>query len=367
MNFENEYKDISRYLKDVFSIPETSEEEKVKLSIIIQNSEEGSEEYISARNDLVASNLRLVIKMAGDYKGLGLSLDELVSEGNVGLIKGATHYDHTKGAKFSSYAAWWIKQSIKRALYEKNKTIRIPIASLRKIIKVKNAVKKLDQELGRPPTDEEVAKISGLSKNVVGRLRVIPLKTDSLDDHIDGESGDRMSNLIEDVSSPNACDELMFKELKKISKYLDNLNEREADILARRFGLRGYEVQTLEEISEVYDKTRERVRQIQNRALQKLRPFLIKDGYGNKEYVSDSKHLHSDENPFKYKVDLDKLLEKEYNNDLLELYKDNEELQKLGVLELMENFGAFYRMMVNDPRYKLEFPNGFKKPRKSKN
>jgi RNA polymerase primary sigma factor len=225
---------------------------------------------------LVRANLRLVVKVAHDFRGMGLPLQDLISEGNVGLIRAAEKFDPAKGAKFSSYAVWWIKQAMRRALFEKSKMIRVPIASAGKIRKIRNARGEMVEELGREPTDAELARRLAFSEKVVQRLRGVDLRTVSLDDPIlEGEKGE-LRNLIPDDRA-EAPDLLIgdAEAIQRMNRLFETLDPRERRVLGLRFGLDGSAPQTLEEVSRQIGRTRERIRQIQKRALLKLRRRIL--------------------------------------------------------------------------------------------
>jgi RNA polymerase primary sigma factor len=260
------------YMRDISEIPLITQEEEVELARRIH---QGDDE---ARLKLIRSNLRLVVKIAHDFKGMGFSLQDLVSEGNVGLMRAAEKFDPDKGAKFSSYAAWWIKQAMRRGLSEKSKTIRIPVASVGKIHKIRNARSQLTHELGREPTDKEVGAKLDFSERVISRLRQADFKTISLQDSINrGEEGE-IANLIPDENSLTPLHMLEGSEsTHRLNILLERLDAREKAILKMRYGLDGNPPRTLEQISRSIGRTRERVRQIQKRALNKLRRQIDQD------------------------------------------------------------------------------------------
>ena len=247
--------------------------EEVELAARIASGEE------EARSKLIRSNLRLVVKIAHDFKGLGLPLLDLISEGNIGLMRAVEKFDPSKGAKLSSYAAWWIKQSMRRALANQARTIRIPVQSASKISKIQAARTKLAEKLGREPSDKEIAKEVSLTERTVTGLRLGKTTTISLHDPIQhGEDGE-FRDIIPDERTA-APDEIVEDEetLSHMLKLVDRLDDREQTILRLRFGLSGERPRTLEEVSQTIGRTRERVRQIQNQALEKLRLMLEGDG-----------------------------------------------------------------------------------------
>lgn len=265
---------MKAYMREIGQIPLVTREEEVDLAAEIAA---GSEE---ARAKLIQSNLRLVVKIAHDFKSLGLPLLDLISEGNIGLMKAVEKFDPAKGAKFSSYAAWWIKQSMRRALSNQSRTIRIPVQSAGKINKIKSARMKLSEELGREPTDKEIASHLEFSERTVTSLRLAELRTFSLQDPIQSGEESMYQDIIPDfgITTPDEMisDMEMLKHLKGL---IDRLDEREQLILVMRFGLDGGRPKTLEEVSKIIGRTRERVRQIQNQALSKLRKFIDEDKF----------------------------------------------------------------------------------------
>jgi RNA polymerase primary sigma factor len=259
-------------MDDIGHIPLVNKDEEVALAALIKQGD------APAREKLIRANLRLVVKIAHDFKNMGLPLQDLVSEGNIGLMRAAEKFDPQKGAKFSSYAAWWIKQAMRRALSEKSKTIRVPIASVGKINKIRNVRAALTESLGRDPTDREIADRLDFSERVVSRLKRADLKTVSLQDPIlRGEDGE-LRNLIPDESSATPYHLLDDSEsIQRLNLLLQSLDKRERTILLMRYGLDGSPPRTLEQISKKIGRTRERVRQIQKRALNKLRTQITQD------------------------------------------------------------------------------------------
>ncbi|NOY74676.1 MAG: sigma-70 family RNA polymerase sigma factor, partial [Kiritimatiellaeota bacterium] len=240
-------------------------------------------EHDKARSKLIQANLRLVVKIAHDFKGLGLPLLDLISEGNIGLMRAVEKFDPAKGAKFSSYAAWWIKQSMRRALANQSRTIRIPVQSAGKINKIKAARIKLTEKLEREPTDAEIAEFLEFSECTVAGLKLADLRTFSLHDPIQqGEDGE-FQDIIPDQGAFTP-DKILgnTESLARLKHLLTGLDNREIMILNMRFGMDGSRPKTLEEVSQEIGRTRERVRQIQNQALSKLKALLIDEsGYLN--------------------------------------------------------------------------------------
>ena len=261
------------YMNEVGQIPLITPEQEKVLAAQIHSGDRALHDEACAT--LINANLRLVVKIAHDFKGFGLPLSDLISEGNLGLVRAVEKFDPAKGAKFSSYAAWWIKQSMRRALANQASVIRIPVQSAGKINKIKLANMKLTEQLGRAPTDNELADSLALSERTVATLRLSDLKTISLHAPIQqGEDGS-----FEDViSDRNAMmpDRIVGDEesVQRLFALLSELDVRERQIIQLRFGLDGRRPKTLEEVSQMIHRTRERVRQLQNQALAKLRAKL---------------------------------------------------------------------------------------------
>ena len=262
------------YMGEIAQIPLVNKKEEAELAEAIHSADPARHE--DARTTLIKANLRLVVKIAHDFKGLGLPLLDLISEGNIGLMRAVEKFDPAKGAKFSSYAAWWIKQSMRRALANQSRTIRIPVQSAGKINKIKTVRMKLAEELGRDPSDAEIAEHLDFSERTVSGLRLADLRTISLHDPIQqGEEGE-FQDIIPDRHAMTP-DQIIgdVESVFRLMDLLDKLDERERRILEMRFGLRGGRALTLEEVSQEIGRTRERVRQIQNQALTKLKQLLV--------------------------------------------------------------------------------------------
>ncbi len=261
------------YMHDIGQISLVSKDQEVTLAAQIHGRDH--DDHDEARATLIEANLRLVVKIAHDFKGLGLPLLDLISEGNIGLMRAVEKFDPSKGAKFSSYAAWWIKQSMRRALANQSRVIRIPVQSAGKINKIKSVKMKLAEQLGREPTDDEIAANLGFSGRTVTGLRLADLRTFSLHDPIQqGEDGE-FQDIIPDQGAMTP-DRILGDEesVHRLLSLLSQLEDRERLILQLRFGLDGKRPKTLEEVSQEIHRTRERVRQIQNQALAKLRAML---------------------------------------------------------------------------------------------
>jgi len=262
------------YMQDIGQISLVTKEEEVELAARIHGDDH--EDYEKARAILIQANLRLVVKIAHDFKGLGLPLLDLISEGNIGLMRAVEKFDPAKGAKFSSYAAWWIKQSMRRALANQSRTIRIPVQSAGKINKIKSARMKLTEKFDREPTDAEIAEFLEFSERTVTGLKLADLRTFSLHDPIQqGEDGE-FQDIIPDQGALTP-DRILgdTESIGRLRYLLKDLDEREIMILRMRFGMDGTRPKTLEEVSQEIGRTRERVRQIQNQALSKLRAMLV--------------------------------------------------------------------------------------------
>jgi RNA polymerase primary sigma factor len=231
-----------------------------------------------ARERMINSNLRLVVTIAHDYALLGLPLLDLISEGNIGLTKAVERFDPAKGAKLSTYAMWWIKQSIKRALANQSKTIRLPIHLVDKIAKVRRVSLQMSDELGREPTDDELGEEIGIASEKVARLKSLGIRPASIDSPIgDHDESTEFGEVIGDEEAQTPFELLRDKNLlREIDGLLDVLDKREMRIISQRFGLDGGEPKTLETVAKNFGITRERIRQLQNSALGKLRRALSK-------------------------------------------------------------------------------------------
>lgn len=257
------------YMQEIGKTPLLTPEEEVDLAARIKKGDK------EARDRMISANLRLVVKIAHDYNNFGLPLLDLISEGNIGLVKAVERFDPSKGGKLSTYAAWWIKQSIKRALANQSKTIRLPVHLVDKIAKMRKVTAELAEELDREPTDEEIAYMMGMPINKVAHLKTVSVRPSSLDAPV-GEDGDTsFGELVGDENQASPLQDLQEKTISDdVQSIIDLLEDREADIIRLRFGLDGSRPLTLEEVGEQFDITRERVRQIQNIAIYKMRRIM---------------------------------------------------------------------------------------------
>jgi len=258
---------IKIYLREIGAIPLLSREEEIKLA---EKSARGDEE---ARRQLIRANLRLVVKISKKYEHLGLPLLDLIEEGNIGLIKGVERYDLSRGTKVSTYAAWWIKQSIMRALANKGKMIRIPVYMQEKVNSFRRKVGELSQKLGRRPSNQQIANELGMTLKEIDYLNEVARVPSSLDATIDHDGVGKLADMIQDTSSPAPDEAVDTADLHKdLQGLIQLLPQRE--ILQMRFGLGGEDARTLSSIGNEFGISRERVRQIINKSTRKLRNTL---------------------------------------------------------------------------------------------
>ncbi|MGD0016740.1 MAG: RNA polymerase sigma factor RpoD/SigA [Verrucomicrobiia bacterium] len=262
---------IKIYLREIGQTKLLTPKDEIKLAARIKKGDK------KARARMIRANLRLVVKIAHDYSNFGLPLLDLISEGNIGLMKAVERFDPKKGAKLSTYAAWWIKQSIKRALANQSKTIRLPVHLVDKISKMKRASMALGECLGREPTDQELGKALNIPHTKVAQLRTISIRPASLDAPISDEDSTEFSEIVGDENAATPFEMLREKVMRdELREIIKDLEPREAQILTMRFGLDGNKPKTLEEVGAKFKVTRERIRQIQNITLTKLRRIIEK-------------------------------------------------------------------------------------------
>lgn len=259
------------YLQEIGQTKLLTPQEEVVLAKKIHRGDE------RAREQMIRANLRLVVKIARDYEEYGLPLLDLINEGNMGLMKAVERFDPAKGAKLSTYAAWWIKQAIRRALANQSKTIRLPVHVGDKILHMRRAAMRLQEVLGRDPTDDELAEELGTTARRVSDLRSASIRPASLDAPIGDDDSDRYGDIVQDDKADTPYHKLEEKtNTAMVRELVKTLPEREATILRYRFGLDGDKEKTLEEVGQKFGVTRERIRQIQNIALKKLRKVIEK-------------------------------------------------------------------------------------------
>lgn len=260
---------IKLYLREIGQVKLLTPQEEIELAARIKKGDK------RAREQMIKANLRLVVKIARDYEGIGLPLLDLISEGNIGLMKAVERFDPAKGGKLSTYGSWWIKQSIKRALANQSKTIRLPVHLVDKISKMRRTSMRLQEELGREPTDDELGEEMGITASRVAQMRMAAIRPASLDAPIGDEDSNNFAEVVQDESADTPYEQLEEKTVTRmLQEMVKTLDPREATILRARFGLDGGPQKTLEEVGQKFGVTRERVRQIQNIALKKLRKMI---------------------------------------------------------------------------------------------
>jgi RNA polymerase primary sigma factor len=257
---------LNKYLREVRRVPLLTPDEEIELGHRIRNGD------AAARERMIHANLRLVVTIARDYLNLGLALLDLISEGNIGLVEAVGRFDPGKGSKLSTYASWWIKRAIKRALVNQSKTIRLPAQVFDRITRMRRVSAQVSNELGREPTNEELAEELGIPNEKIARLKTIGLQPASLDAPTSNEEHTSLCENIPDDQSLTPFELLREKDFsKQIDRLLKTLNERETAIIAHRFGLNGTAPKPLEQVGELLGVTHERVRRLELAALAKLR------------------------------------------------------------------------------------------------
>lgn len=274
------------YLQDIGSSPLLSAEEEVYFARLARDG------VASARQRMIESNLRLVVKIARKYCNRGMSLLDLIEEGNLGLIHAVEKFDPEKGFRFSTYATWWIRQTIERALMSQTRTVRLPVHIVKELNVYLRAARELSQKLNHEPSAEEIAKLLDKPISTVENMLGLAEKISSIDASFGDEEGDK--SLLDTLADPQTLDpaeEIQNNELNhSIEHWLDLLPERQREVLMRRFGLAGFEASTLEEVGEQIGLTRERVRQIQVDALKRLREILQREGLNAEAIFKQTLH-----------------------------------------------------------------------------
>ena len=257
---------IKIYMREMGQFSMLSADEEIKLANRIAEGDQ------SAKNKLVEANLRLVVSLARHYQGCGLSYQDLIQEGNIGLIKAAEKFDVSKGFRFSTYASWWIKQALSRAIADQSRTIRIPVHMIENINKFKKTERELLSQLNREPKIKEIADAMGISEKQAKEIQSYIVEPTSLDIQVGDDDDTTIGSFIEDTHFVNP-ESAYIKESNGdvVNAVLDTLSDREANILRLRFGIGGKKAMTLEEVGKEYGLTRERIRQIEAKALRKLR------------------------------------------------------------------------------------------------
>lgn len=257
---------LDKYLQDISKLPMVSVEEETLLAGKIKN---GDQESL---DKLVSANLRFVVSVAKQYQNQGISLADLINEGNVGLIKAASRFDETRGFKFISYAVWWIRQSIIQAISEQSRVIRLPLNKIGTLNKIKKAQGILEQQLERVPTNEEIASVVEISEQEISITQASSSWHVSTDAVLPGKEESTILDVVFNSDDEKPDDALMLDSLRiEITRALSTLTEREKSVIILYYGLTGTQSLSLEEIGEKYDLTRERVRQIKEKAIKKLR------------------------------------------------------------------------------------------------
>jgi RNA polymerase primary sigma factor len=269
MTAENNDTAMKVYLREIGRTPLLTPPQEIELAAKMKKGDG------KARALMISSNLRLVVTIAQDYANLGLPLLDVISEGNIGLMIAVDRFDPSKGAKLSTYAAWWIRQTIKRALSNQSKTIRLPVHLGDKIAKVRRVALQMSEELGREPTDDELGEEIGIASGKVSQLKTVSIRPASLDAPISDDDLTEFGETVEDEQARTPFELLRDKDLHNdVDGLLEVLDDREKKIISQRFGFDGGARETLEEIGKKLGVSRERIRQLENIALSKLRRAL---------------------------------------------------------------------------------------------
>ncbi|MBO0695611.1 MAG: sigma-70 family RNA polymerase sigma factor [Verrucomicrobia bacterium] len=262
---------LNRYLQEIGSIPLLTPEEEVALARRIQTGDSVAREW------MIQANLRLVVAIAQDYANLGLPMLDLISEGNIGLMRAVDRFDPKKGAKLSTYASWWIKQAIKRALANQSKTIRLPTQVVEKIGQMRRISAQVSSDLGHEATDEELGEELGISSQKVARLKSVGLRPQSLNAFVDDDDTTEFGENVPDEQAQTPFELFREKDFSdQVYRLLETLNQRETTIITERFGLNGTAAKPLEQVAQLIGVTHERVRKLELAALAKLRRAFSK-------------------------------------------------------------------------------------------
>ena len=269
MNTETNDTAMKAYLREIGRTPLLTPQQEIELARKIQNGDR------QARELMISSNLRLVVTVARDYVDFGLPLLDLISEGNIGLMKAVERFDLSKGAKLSTYAVWWIRQCIKRALSNQGKIVRLPVHLGDKMSKMRRVALRMSEELGREPTDDELSVEIGIASEKVSELRSVGIRPASLDAPISDDGLTEFGESVADEEAQTPFELLRDKDLRgRVDGLLDELSDREKKIISQRFGFGGTERKTLEQVGNKLGVSRERIRQLETIALTKLRRAL---------------------------------------------------------------------------------------------
>jgi RNA polymerase primary sigma factor len=278
MNVEKNDSAITAYLRGIGGTPLLSPQQEIELARKIRNGDR------PARDLMITANLRLVVTVAHDYVDYGLPLLDLISEGNLGLVKAIERFDETKGAKLSTYAVWWIRQGIKRALSNQSKLVRLPVHLGEKISRVRRVALRMSEELGREPTDEELGAELGIAAEKISELRSVGTRPASLDAPLNDDGSTEFGESVADEEARSPFESLRDKDLRgNVDGLLEVLDDREKKIISQRFGFGGGQRKTLQQIGNKLGVSRERIRQLENAALVKLRRALTQreDPFGS--------------------------------------------------------------------------------------
>ena len=287
----DEVEPLQQYLNEIGKTPLLTREEEIELSKIVRKNNHQSQE---ARNKMMQANLRLVVKIAHEYRNYGIPLLDLISEGNLGLIKAVERFDPEKGGKLSTYGAWWIKQSIKMAIANNSKAIRLPLHLVDKIAQMKRVSSKLNDELGREATNEEIGNVMDIPANKIAHYKTVSIYPASLDAVVGEDGTSTLGDFIGDENTLDPFQNLNAESTSQdIREILDKLDPREAKIIRLRFGLNGNPPMTLEKLGLEFNITRERIRQLQTLAMKKIRCMMEDFGRQRSQEQIDEERYHS--------------------------------------------------------------------------